>query len=95
MRPTNRRRRQIARKAEDARGEEPARLKPEVAFADIKGRVPLPVAGAILKTFGAPDGIRGNGAWRLDGELCREPWFPRRPTARCCFRAATGPMDNS
>ena len=51
--------RQIALKAEDARGEEPARLKPEVAFADIKGRVRLPVAGAILKAFGEPDGIGG------------------------------------
>ncbi len=50
---------QIALKAEDARGEEPARLKPEVAFADIKGRVRLPVAGAILKAFGEPDGIGG------------------------------------
>jgi murein hydrolase activator len=51
--------RQIALKAEDARGEEPARLKPEVAFADIKGRVPLPVAGAVVKAFGEPDGLGG------------------------------------
>ena len=51
--------REIEAKAEAARGEEPARLKPEVAFADIKGRVPLPVAGTILKTFGAPDGFGG------------------------------------
>src|SRR5271165_1757358 len=51
--------RQIALKAEDARGEEPVRLKPEVAFADIKGRVRLPVAGVILKAFGEPDGIGG------------------------------------
>ena len=36
-------------------GADPARLKPEIAFADAKGRVPLPAAGAILKTFGSPD----------------------------------------
>ncbi len=51
--------REIALKAEDARGEDSARLRPEVAFADVKGRVRLPVAGAILKTFGAPDGLGG------------------------------------
>ena len=51
--------RQIALKAEDARGEEPVRLKPEVAFADIKGRVRLPVAGAVVKAFGEPDGLGG------------------------------------
>jgi septal ring factor EnvC (AmiA/AmiB activator) len=51
--------REIAGKAEGARGEESPRLKPEVAFTDIKGRVPLPVAGTILKTFGSPDGFGG------------------------------------
>jgi murein hydrolase activator len=51
--------REIAGKAKDARGEISARLKPEVAFADIRGRVPLPVAGTILKTFGSPDGFGG------------------------------------
>src|SRR5271165_1273177 len=50
---------EIALKAEDARGEDSARLRPEVAFADVKGRVRLPVAGSILKTFGAPDGLGG------------------------------------
>ncbi len=49
----------IALKAEDARGEESVRLKPEVAFAEIKGRVRLPVAGSILKTFGTTDGLGG------------------------------------
>ena len=57
--PPNRRRARSRRKPRPPRGEEPARLKPEVAFADIKGRVPLPVAGAILKTFGASDGFGG------------------------------------
>ncbi len=36
-----------------------ARLKPEIAFADAKGRVPLPAAGAILKAFGSPDDFGG------------------------------------
>ena len=45
----------IEARAEAARGADPARLKPEIAFADAKGQVPLPAAGAILKTFGSPD----------------------------------------
>ena len=51
--------REIAGKAKNARAGDFARLKPEVAFADIKGRVPLPVAGTILKTFGSADGFGG------------------------------------
>ena len=50
---------EIAGKAENARAAQPARLAPEVAFADARGRVPLPVAGTILKTFGSPDGFGG------------------------------------
>ncbi len=46
---------EIEARAQAARGGDPARLKPEVAFADAKGQVPLPAAGAILKTFGSPD----------------------------------------
>jgi murein hydrolase activator len=46
---------EIEARAQAAHGAETARLKPEIAFADAKGRVPLPAAGAILKTFGAPD----------------------------------------
>ena len=45
----------IEARAQAAHGAETARLKPEIVFADEKGRVPLPAAGAILKTFGAPD----------------------------------------
>jgi murein hydrolase activator len=50
---------QILVKAEDAQHESSARLAPEIAFADIRGRVPLPVAGTVLKDFGAPDGLGG------------------------------------
>ena len=50
---------QIAAKAEGARAGDSARLRPEVAFADAKGRISLPVAGTILKTFGSPDGRGG------------------------------------
>ncbi|MBI1868229.1 MAG: peptidoglycan DD-metalloendopeptidase family protein [Methylocystis sp.] len=36
-----------------------ARLAPAIAFADLKGRLPLPAAGAIVKPYGAPDGFGG------------------------------------
>jgi septal ring factor EnvC (AmiA/AmiB activator) len=45
----------VAAKAAAARGADPARLKPAVAFGDAKGTIALPVAGAIAKTFGASD----------------------------------------
>ena len=50
---------EIEARARAARGADPARLKPEIAFADAKGEVQLPAAGAILKTFGSPDGLGG------------------------------------
>ena len=50
---------EIEAKARDAIGRPPPRLEPEIAFADIKGRVRLPVAGTILRGFGAPDGLGG------------------------------------
>ncbi len=39
---------------------ETARLAPAVAFAQARGLLPLPVAGEIRKTFGAPDGFGGS-----------------------------------
>ena len=36
-----------------------ARLAPKIAFADARGLLPLPVAGNLIKGFGAPDGIGG------------------------------------
>ena len=50
---------EIEARARAARGADPGRLKPEIAFGDAKGQVPLPAAGAILKTFGSPDGLGG------------------------------------
>ncbi len=50
---------EIEAKAEKARDVQPARLRPQVAFSDVKGRLPLPVAGTILKTFGSSDGLGG------------------------------------
>ena len=50
---------QISVKAEDAQNRESARLAPEIAFAEMKGRLPQPVAGSVLKTFGDPDGLGG------------------------------------
>jgi septal ring factor EnvC (AmiA/AmiB activator) len=38
---------------------DPARLKPALAFAEAKGQIALPVAGAIVKTFGAADAFGG------------------------------------
>ena len=49
----------IASRAAALRGADPARLKPAVAFVEAKGQLPLPVAGAILKTFGDPDSYGG------------------------------------
>ena len=49
----------IAAKAAALRNADPARLKPAIAFADARGSLVLPVAGAVLKTFGDPDGFGG------------------------------------
>ena len=50
---------EVASLAAAARGADPARLKPAIAFSEAKGQVPLPVAGAVLKAFGAPDAYGG------------------------------------
>jgi murein hydrolase activator len=50
---------EIEARARAARGADQGRLKPEIAFGDAKGQVPLPAAGAILKSFGSPDGLGG------------------------------------
>ncbi len=49
----------IAAKAAALRNADPARLKPAIAFADARGSLVMPVAGAVLKTFGDPDGFGG------------------------------------
>jgi septal ring factor EnvC (AmiA/AmiB activator) len=38
---------------------DPGRLAPAVAFASLRGQVPIPVNGVKLKEYGAPDGIGG------------------------------------
>jgi murein hydrolase activator len=38
---------------------DPGRLAPAIAFASAKGKLPLPVNGARIKEFGAPDGLGG------------------------------------
>ena len=45
--------------ARAAHGADAGRLRPQIAFGDAKGQVPLPAAGSILKTFGSPDGVGG------------------------------------
>ena len=49
----------VQTRASAAKTKDPARLRPAVAFADAKGQVALPAAGAIVKTFGAPDAFGG------------------------------------
>jgi septal ring factor EnvC (AmiA/AmiB activator) len=39
--------------------QDPGRLAPAIAFASLRGRVPIPVNGVKLKQFGAPDGTGG------------------------------------
>jgi len=38
---------------------DPGRLTPAIAFASLRGQVPIPVNGVKLKQFGAPDGTGG------------------------------------
>jgi murein hydrolase activator len=38
---------------------DPGRLAPAVAFASLRGQIPIPVNGIKLKDFGAPDGVGG------------------------------------
>jgi septal ring factor EnvC (AmiA/AmiB activator) len=38
---------------------DPGRLAPAVAFASLRGQVPIPVNGVKLKEYGAPDGVGG------------------------------------
>ncbi len=38
---------------------DPGRLAPAVAFASIRGQIPVPVNGVKLRNFGAPDGNGG------------------------------------
>src|SRR5579863_2616995 len=46
---------EINNRAAAMRAKDPVALKPALAFADAKGTLELPVAGAIVKTFGEPD----------------------------------------
>ncbi len=51
---------EIEARAEATRVGDPVRLRPGIAFGDAKGRVALPAAGMILKSFGSPDGLGGS-----------------------------------
>ncbi len=51
--------RDIEAEAGKAQDVQPAALRPEAAFSGVKGRLPLPVAGKILKAFGSSDGLGG------------------------------------
>jgi murein hydrolase activator len=49
----------VKNRAAAARANDPARLKPALAFADTRGQLPFPAAGSVIKVFGAPDGFGG------------------------------------
>ena len=60
--PTARAAREAARAPEHpslAALRDPGRLAPAVAFASLRGHIPIPVNGVKLKEFGDPDGIGG------------------------------------
>ncbi len=38
---------------------DPGRLAPAMAFADVKGLLPMPVSGTIIRSYGSPDGFGG------------------------------------
>ncbi len=40
-------------------GKDPARLAPKTPFQEMKGALPLPISGSLIKGFNAPDGIGG------------------------------------
>lgn len=44
---------------EEAAFRDPARLAPALPFSEVRGRLPLPVTGRVLRAFGAPDGYGG------------------------------------
>src|SRR5579872_348569 len=50
---------EIKAKAAALQAKDSARLKPNLAFAEAKGTLDLPVAGSIVKAFGAPDAYGG------------------------------------
>jgi murein hydrolase activator len=49
----------VQTRASAAKAKDPARMRPAVAFAEIKGQIALPAAGTIVKNFGAPDAYGG------------------------------------
>jgi septal ring factor EnvC (AmiA/AmiB activator) len=50
---------EVKTRAAAAQTKDPARLKPAIPFAEAKGTIALPAAGAIVKTFGSPDAFGG------------------------------------
>ncbi len=49
----------VRAKAAAEAGKDPARLAPAAAFAEARGRMALPVAGTVMKTYGANDAYGG------------------------------------
>ncbi len=66
-----------------------SRLAPQVAFQELRGLLPLPVAGSQLRGFGAPDGAGGQAKGvSIVARPARSS--PPRPTARLCFPGPSG-----
>jgi septal ring factor EnvC (AmiA/AmiB activator) len=51
--------RQLRQRFAAAAFRDPARLAPKLPFAEVKGTLPKPASGSVLRTFGAPDGLGG------------------------------------
>jgi murein hydrolase activator len=64
--------RDVREKLAQAALKDPARLAPKVAFSDMRGLLPLPTSGTLLKPFGSPDGF---------GSTTRGMTYATRPQA--------------
>ena len=56
---------------------DPARLAPKIPFPEARGLLPMPVAGAMVREFGGPDGVGGTTPRHLNFD-----------TTPCCRRLA-------
>ena len=79
----------VASRAAAARGADPARLTPAIAFADAKGRLSMPVAGAVLKTFGSARFLRRRRKGRLDRDARRRDGVLADRRLGCLLRSVS------
>ena len=73
---------------------DPGRLAPAVAFASLRGQVPIPVNGVKIKDYGAPDGLGGSEkGLSIATRAARR--LPRRPTVGLSMPGRSALMANS